>query len=511
MTALVKLPSALNSIVDRLGFTYFDLDEVGGFKTFGVDLTSWGLNLSDQTPCIWVESSHLHTLTAPQLVDSINDVMLQRSWQNETILVFVDGNVPVLRLQLPTAMPAYVVFDRTQQKSISESNSPTAASLDIILSQLSRSQLAPYETNRPVTGGRFYGRQAEINKVLQHPNRSCLFVGIRRVGKTSLLRELERRMNKLDPVGPGQKRRLHVNCTVISTELDFLRELTVHLAPSELKLLMGRASKSIRYQRVMFDRFADIQGGPITIFIDELDRLLARIGDEAELWDVLRDAASDGKARFIMAGFRQAMDASTNLRSPFFNMVDSIDLGEFKRSDVQSLVMQPMGRLRVSIHNPEGVVNRIVRETAALPNYVQYYCRILLEKLDEDKRDVITEDDLGLVYDNREFRNFVLDAFSRNTEPLEQALVYLMISHSRRPLGEASFSEEKINQMLEESGLPVNLYPLTQALRNLEVAGVLNRAGRNYELAEPLLQQMLRQTRDVGFLFRKTREEILAT
>lgn len=511
MTDSVKLPSALRSIIDRLGFSYQVQDDVGGFKAYEVDLTNWGLNLTDATPCIWVEKSHLNSLSPSQLVDSLNDVVMQCNWQNETVLVYVDGEASMLRLQLPTAMPAYVIFDHAQQKAIEEANSPTAASLDILLSQLPRSQLAPYETNRPVTGGRFYGRQREINKVLQNPNSSCLFLGIRRIGKTSLLRELERRMNKLDPVEPGQQRRVYVNCTVIESEKDFLRELTVTLAPKEMKMLMGRASHSIRYRQLMFTRFADIQGGPITVFIDELDRLLARIGDEAELWDVLRHAALEGKARFVMAGFRQAMDASTNLRSPFFNMADSIDLGVFTRSEVQAIVMQPMARLRVSIRNPDGVVSRIVRETAALPNYVQYYCKIMLEQLDEEKRDEICEEDLKLVYDNREFRNFIVDAFWRNTEPLEQAIIYLMISNARRPLREVSFAVPHIDRLLEANNLSIGLDELLEAFRNLEVAGVLNRVGRNYEFSVPLLQRMLRQTQDVDFLFHKKREEILAS
>ncbi len=510
MPSAVRLPRALSTIVD-IGFSLTELDEVGGFKTYEVDLTDWGLNLTERTPCIWVEPDHVHTLSPSQLVDSLNDVVMQQNWQNETILIFVDGDVSLLRLQLPTAMPAYVLFGAYQQKQIEEAQSPTAASLDILLSQMSRSQLAPYETNRPVTGGQFYGRQSEINKVLQHPFNSYLFLGNRGIGKTSLLRELERRLNRLDPPGPGRRRRVHVNCTVINSEEEFLRELIVQLAPSELKMLLRRATESIRYQRIMFDRFADLQGGPITVFVDELDRLLVRIGDEAGLWDVLRDAAMDNKARFIMAGYRKAIEAGFNLASPFFNsLAKPINLGEFKRSDVQALVMQPLGRLRVTVRNPEGVVNRIVRETGGLPNYVQYYCKIMVEHLDEEKRDEITEDDLGLVYDNREFRQFVLEAFWRNTEPLERALIYLMINNSRKHLREASFSEEDIDRLFDENGLSISLDELTTALSHLDVAGVLKRVGRNYEFAVPLLHQMLRETRDVEFLFQKTRGEILA-
>ena len=51
---------------------------------------------------------------------------------------------------------------------------------------------------------------------------------------------------------------------------------------------------------------------------------------------------------------------------------------------------------------------------------------------------------------------------------------------------------------------------LDRACRNLEVAGVFNQVGRDFEFAVPLFQRILRQTRDVNFLFDKTREELVA-
>lgn len=505
------LPDALQTIVQRLGFRHESLEEVGGFKTYEVDLTEWGLNLSDRNPCIWVQGARADALAAPTLADSLKDVVRERNWQNRTVLIFVDGSVGSLRTHLPTAMPAFIVIDRDGQQAIKEAPSPTVAALEIMLGQLPRSQLAPYETNKPVTGAQFYGRQYEINKVMQHPGSSYLFLGIRRVGKTSLLKELKRRMDDQDPPGPQQTRRLYVDCTVFSSEEDFLRTLTYHLDRSEMRMLMGRAAESMRYKRMMFDRFASLHGEPITILVDELDRLLKRIGDQAPLWDVLRAAASEGKARFIMAGFRQAMQASTNMQSPFFNMVEPVNLGEFRRSDVQSLVLIPMERLRITIKNPDGVVSRIIRETAGLPNYVQYYCKILLEQLDEQERDTITEDDLRSVYENREFRNFILDTFMSNTEPLERGLIYGLVAATQGPPRHAGFSQKEMYEILAERNLKLNIEELERTCRNLEVAGVLNQVGRDFEFAVPLLQRMLKQTRDVNFLFRRTRDEILAT
>jgi hypothetical protein len=503
------LPPALRTITERLQFQCHGPHKVGRFETYEVDLSDWSLSLTDANPCIWVQAPNLAALPPPQLAESLRDVVRERGWQNSTVLVFVDGKVRSLRTHLPPALPTFVLVDDEQQSRIQAADSPTAVMLDTLLRQIPRSQLAPYETHKPVVGSQFFGRQAEINKVLQHPRTSYLFIGIRRIGKTSLLKEIKRRMDRMDPPGKDQMRRLYVDCTVISSEEEFLRTLTLQLAPRELKLLMGRAVQSKRYQSMMFDRFAALHGGPVTFLIDELDRLLAHVSDQQPLFDVLRAASNAGKARFIMAGFRQAMEASTNQLSPFFNLATPVRLGRLKRAVVKHMVLAPMERLRIEIQNKEGVVNRIHRETAGLPNYVQFYCQTLLEQLDEGRRNTITEDDLHSVYENREFQDFILDTFMSNTEALEQALVYALVAEDQGLTGQ-SFSQRAMDCFLKKRDLTLRYAELDRACRNLEVAGVFNQVGKNFEFAVPLLQRMLRQARDIDFLFEKAREEILA-
>ena len=59
----------------------------------------------------------------------------------------------------------------------------------------------PYSASRPV-GGRvgFYGRQDELRRVertLNDPNQNCLVIyGQRRIGRTSILLQLERRLDR---------------------------------------------------------------------------------------------------------------------------------------------------------------------------------------------------------------------------------------------------------------------------------------------------------------------------
>ena len=161
MTATSILPPALCTITERLKFQLHSSFRVGCFETYEVDLSDWSLSLTDANPCIWVQAADLKVLSPSELADRLRDVVRERGWQNSTVLVFVDGKVKSLRSHLPVALPTFVIIDAKQQARIEQADSPTAVTLDILLDQMSRSQLAPYETNKPVIGSQFFGRQSE--------------------------------------------------------------------------------------------------------------------------------------------------------------------------------------------------------------------------------------------------------------------------------------------------------------------------------------------------------------
>ena len=506
----IGMPPALFTLSDKLKFAITPPEQVGRFHIYFIDLADLKLSLTDRTPCIWVQAIDLQELAPMTLSQHLRDAARQMNWNNEKILVFLDGESPLLREYLPKYLPAFIILDQTTQANIQSANAPTVVLLDALRRQLNRANLSPYEVHIPVAGNRFFGRKPEINKVLQHPTSSYLFLGIRRIGKTSLLLELQRLMNKFDPPEPGQRRRVYIDCSVISSEEEFLQAVINEVDPRGMKFLMGRATQSKRYKRTMFDHFVSLHGEPMTFLIDEIDRLLMNLGDERELFDVLRSAATSGKVRFIMAGFRRPMHLYGSEQSTFYHFADKIRLGKMQRNEVKDMVLVPLESLGIKFKNREGVASRILRETGGLPNYVQFYCQTLLEQVDETGREEIEEDDLGSVYNNREFRDFVLETFMTNTERLEQALVYALIAEDQSPLKNSTFSERYIDEVLKRRHIPLNLEGLERICKNLEVGGVFNQVGKDYEFAVPLLVRTLCEARDVEFLFETMREEIQA-
>jgi len=505
-----NLPLALNTFVKRLNFRYQESGQVRGILTFQVNFSDWNLVLSDKNPCIWVKPSDIIDNNFGYLAERLLDIVRQKEWQNEAILVFIDREAEKLKKLLPHDLPTFIVLDLPDQNRINSAKSPSAETFDIMLSQISRSRLAPYEKHRPVTAGQFFGRRAEINKILNNPKKNFLIIGIRRIGKTSLMKEIERRMNDTDKPDLEQIRRLYVDCSVFESEEDFLSFITYRLDKSELKMLLGRAAHSMRYRSLMFERFSKLHGGMVTFLIDEIDRLLIKIKDTNVFFDTLRAASTSEFARFIFAGFRRPLRYVYDESSPLYNMVEPINLGKLPYQDVFAMVTQPMERLRITFRNRDSIINRIYRETAGLPNYVQFYCSTLLEQLDARNDSLLTEDDLGSVYENLEFRDFILETFMANTEPVEQAAVFSMIVEGNDVVGQNRYSMRAIDGFLKKHKLNLRLEQLETVLRNLEVAGVINHVGQDYEFSVPLLIRLLRSSRNVEFLLEKRREQILA-
>lgn len=502
-------PIVLSTFKEKLNFNCQEIGDVAGISTFQVDFSDWNTILSDKNPCIWVRAENIQG-DIYYLSEQLRDIVREKSWQNEPILVIVDVNAPELKQIMPHDLPTFIILDQTDQIRISRASSPTAATLDVILSQITRSRLAPFEKHRPVVGAQFFGRKGEINKILNNPKENYLIIGIRRVGKTSLLKELERRMNEMDKPGKDQIRRLYVDCSVIESEEDFLSHITYCLDKNELRMLLGRASQSTRYRSLMFERFYKIHGGMITFLIDEVDRMLVRLKDPDAFFNLLRAASMADHARFILAGFRLPMKDIFNQKKALYHMVDTMNLGKLKYDDVYNMVTQPMEKLRIAVKSRESVVNRIYRETAGLPNYVQFYCSTLLNQLDARKDSTISEEDLEGVYEDHEFRDFILETFFANTEPVEQAMVFAMIQEGGNTIVQRNFSMRMINGFLKKHKLDLTLEQLGATLHNLEVAGVIDQVGKDYEFSIPLLIRLLRSTRNVEFMLEKLREQILA-
>jgi hypothetical protein len=493
-------PRPLRLLHEELGYTVREGNPSLGYQLFYVDLSAWKLRLSNRTPVIWVKNKDLDGVSSQHVMESLSDVVRERNLGRQTVLALIDGNSSPLFRHKAILNYTLVLIGAEEQKNILSSRRPSGELLDLVAAQVPLSYLSPYETRAPVTGSRFFGREHEIARILANPDTNHAILGIRRIGKTSLLRETQRLLLEREQAA----RVVYLECSDLLSTDDYIREVVRKLNPRELPRL--HMQKFVFFFPNFLERMSKLNKSKIIFLLDEVDNLVIMQRGDWELFRMLRASSNKGACQYIIAGFREALQEQYTLDSPFYNFAQEIRLSEFTRQQARDLIVTPMENLRVRFHDQEEVINRIYEETAGHPNLIQYYCLILLRRLDQTGRREIGPEDLIDVYSDEGFTSHLLTSFMQNTENREKALIYaiLMAAEVGGPKG---FGQEEIDARLRKGGLLLEQKDIDDACNVLMLAGVIHRKGREFFFTSPVFTKVLQQTYDLNYLFRKLKEE----
>jgi hypothetical protein len=493
-------PELLRLLHEELGYAVRSGKPSLGYQTFSVDLSSWKLRLTNRTPVIWVQTKDLDGVSSQHLMQSLGDVLRERNLTRQIVLVLIDGNSFPLFRHKTDLDHNLVLIGAEEQKNVLHSRRPSGELLDMISAQVPISYLSPYETRAPVTGSRFFGREHEISRILANPDTNHAILGIRRIGKTSLLWETERILIEREAVA----RVVYLECSDLLSTDDYIREVVRKLNPRELPRL--EMQKYVFFFPNFLERMSKQLKSKIIFLLDEVDNLVIMQRGDWELFRMLRASSNKGACQYIIAGFREAMREQYMLDSPFYNFTQEIRLSEFTRQQARQLIVTPMENLRVRFRNEEEVISRIYEETAGHPNLIQYYCLILLRHLDQTGGREINPNSLIDVYSDEGFTSHLLTSFMQNTENREKALIYaLMISTENA--GSKGFTQEQIDDVLRKQGILLPQKDIDEACNVLTLAGIIHRKGKEYYFTSPVFTKVLQQTYDLDYLFRKVKDE----
>ncbi len=493
-------PRLLHLLNEELGYAVIESKSVLGYSLFFVDLSSWKLRLSHRTPVVWVRTKDVDGVPAQHVMQSLEDVMRERNLSRQIVLVLLDGNSSPLFKHKSGLHYNLVLLGAEQQKNVVQSRRPSGELLDLISAQVPISYLSPYETRAPVTGSRFFGREQEIARILSNPDTNHAILGIRRIGKTSLLRETERLLRERE----SASRVVYLECSDLLSTDDYIREVVRKLNPRELPRL--HMQKYVFFFPNFLERMSKQLKAKIIFLLDEVDNLVIMQRGDWELFRMLRASSNKGACQYIIAGFREAMREQYMLDSPFYNFAQEIRLNEFTRQQARELIVTPIQNLRVRFRNEEEVVGRIYEETAGHPNLIQYYCMILLRQLDQTGEREISPESLIDVYRDEGFTSHLLASFMQNTENREKALVYAILMAAENA-GTKGFGHEEMDSVLRKGGIQLLQKDLDEACNVLTLAGVIHRKGKEYFFTSPVFTKVLQQTYDLNYLFRKVKEE----
>jgi len=366
--------------------------------------------------------------------------------------------------------------------------------------------LSPYDPGTPVFGERFFGRKDALAEAMGNKRGgNVTILGSRRIGKTSLLREIRRRIEDMSPE---------------KVRIADIYASTYHSTSDVLYAILRQIVRQIEADRLMQDptigqNFPQVlqsaaKGGGfrIAVFVDELDELLERdVRGGEELMKIFRATfQGEDNCRIFFAGFRRVMAEALRNNSELFNFTKKIHLRGLSREETREMVEDPLTLLGVDVHDDHVAI--IYQETKGHPELVQIYCSTLLALTEENGRPPDSNDLVKQVVNSDGFRQRIYGTFMANANPYEALLTYLLIAQMHglsQGADEFSFSLPQVDAVLTKADIELDVSEIEGLLTNLLMISITEKIDgtpNTYRFAVPALVSYL-ESQDLPFLTRK--------
>lgn len=490
------LPNFITFLITSLNCSLLRVIQESELRIFIFDLSQWRLDFSSYTPIIEISAQHSSKIDGETLLDLARDTHILGLGIRKSILLLSDNQTKFF--QLSQELPwQFALLNSDDQQRIMKSPKPISELATIFREQRSLHWLLPYSVSGPVTDSRFFGRAREVKRVLETSNINIAVTGVRRIGKTSLLREAQRQLSTQESSNPN--RIVYLDGAEFESEAEVVRETVRMLDPRELYRLS--LQEYPWYFPDFLRRMAKRNHAPIMFLIDEFDSLLEIIADsrtmhEGPLLNAFRAGSNQDFCHFVVAGGHQLRRAMTNIDSPLYNFMSPIYLSAFSLSDTRELIVTPLENAGITILQPTEFVTLIHNSTGGLPNYIQYVCQALVAHLENTGGANLAPDDLSYLLEDQSLNNFVLGSFYENLSNFEKIVILIPILYAI----ERDFSLPEIDARLRELEVVVPLDQYISATETLSSYGILYRKGTRYSFSVQLMADVLRRNVDIEFM-----------
>lgn len=259
----------------------------------------------------------------------------------------------------------------------------------------------PYVVGRWVRGRNHYGRERLTEHLLQAPDSAIWLLGTRRMGKTSMLKQLEMVSDTPEshyvPLFWDMQ-----GCETpqgLSEELYYaLMDVADRFAPFGIDVNGFAGQDALLILRTIARTLME-QGKQLLLLVDEAE-VLINIARQDPAWvGRLRRAMQDHRVRTVMTSTKLLAELnrlnSEWTTSPFLFGFNLVNLTRLEEGASRALVRQLQSDQEVVA--PDGVVDDILIHTNGQPYLIQYLCQRLFES-DEESRGflrAVREEDLS--------------------------------------------------------------------------------------------------------------------
>lgn len=379
----------------------------------------------------------------------------------------VDTPQPLLRAHADDRANLHVLADSASQTEWLVGGEALQVLLRLLAAQLRITRISPYQTRGGITReGSFFGRAQLLARVINREPANYLVVGGRQLGKSSLLKAVQRRM-------AGHP---HTVCHYVS-----LRD---HRLAPRMALQLGLPAGT-PLEAIVDHLQAQYAGKRLVLLIDEADLFFR---DEASngypQLSALRALSEEGRCWFMLAGFWDLYaTAVLDYQSPLRNFGEVLAIGGLERAACRELATEPLRKLRLGFAS-DTLVEKLVDASGQRANLVAILCQECLEALQPGER-AIEARHLAQALGSQAVQDALAGWGRLSHDEATCRLDRIVVYHTAQA-GQSSLVA--LAQLLQSHGVTGDAQALRQSLARLQLAYVLRKHEAEYRFAIPLLR-----------------------
>jgi AAA domain len=372
-------------------------------------------------------------------------------------------------------------------------------------------QLCPYVPNKPAQRWRFFGRHRELQRLL-YSSENFIVVGPRRIGKTSLLREVERRLMDI-----GQ-RAYFIDAQDCDTEQQLMARIMEILSVRDYMSLTRR--REFLPDRILPSVLRRLSAqSPIVLIIDELGNVIPKMkGDEWKVLGILRHFAQSGRIRIIGSAFQEFfLKQQEDYSGPWVNFASSLLLTGLSKDDLDDFVVKPF-TLWADIKHEMQLRDLIISAVGSHPLLLQYLCQAIFIEIVQPAAGNVIGIARSVVGENltRYFSEPVEEIFFTLASSTIRYLFVTVCSNAEArgaPLHQVILGDDVIESVLRDARINSTTRVRHNLLRELEIRGLTQPVSGNHseqQVMAPLVYRYLKRTLvNLDRLIDKYRQEML--
>jgi predicted AAA+ superfamily ATPase len=321
---------------------------------------------------------------------------------------------------------------------------------DAFAGQLALTTISPYnlgggESNSAM----FFGRREIISHIVSRENNNYIVVGSRQIGKSSLLKALEReyRNNKelVYYIQVGQSSIVRAIARAFGLKTKRLEELVEYLSAQKEKAI---------------------------ILLDEVDPFVRHEKEEGyQVLDAMRKLSEEGRCKFILAGYWELYRYSMlDNQSPLKNFGEILELGALEYEACEAMINEPMAQLGIGFKQKKSI-EEIIERTGQRPNLIAIICNTLIKNLGKTKRTIEHAEVEAVFSDKKLYELFEswkeLDDDKR-AGSIDKMIVYAMVEQEK-------FKLKDLVEKLKTLGVNIAMSEIEKSLSRLKIGYIIER------------------------------------